>query len=583
MFHEMKSNQGNITITVVGILFLTLIIAALVMSYASNQNLWELVTENRTDALYYANEGYSQALFEMNKNSTFYSDSGSGYTMVADDTSRQVWRKSAAAGDNYSVEIEIPKSGGVLSKDLSIIRVTAWTPEKADVKRTVEAELQKRNILDYATLLRNMSSNAVYGSDEAVFGPAHSNGDFYCQNGARFWGLVTMAGKLYVQNKETAVPIAPGASNTFQEGAKQIGTIEWPRDNSSLKTWAQMPGGAYYSGRTCIYLDDAAYRVRSWDGQNSNWIYNGVPYSVVTVGSQQYYRRLDTLQDYSSWSLFRDSCPAALPLPASGIIYVDGAEPSYYGTSPNYTWHPEDYTSKFNPGLGNVFISGRLRGKLTVAAAGDIFISSCDPTNWENNAWGARTTDGRYDGLSYADSTATVYYGKNEPYKSKILPPAFLDPSEINTNNPLQSVVVPGGDILGLCANYCVKLHQFNWPRQPEWGSGGRDCWGTNGDRRNVVGLGNNDHMQVCSAIFAILGTYGVEDYTDSGSSQRRRNTFGSIAMNVTTATYSGGNGYRESNCYDPRLNNESPPHFLVPECVGWAEISWREVNGEVE
>lgn len=576
---RLEDNRGNITVTVVGILLLTLIVAALVLSYASNQNLWELVTQNRTDALYYANDGYNQILFELNKNSSFYSEAGSGYTKVTDDTSQQVWRKSAAAGGNYSVEIVIPRISGTLSEDLTTIRVTAWTPDRPDVKRTIEADLQRRNILDYAALIRNMPSGLMYGQGEAVFGPTHSNGDFRCDQGARFWGLVTMVGNLYVQNKLTTVPIAAG-NNTFQKGAMRIPEITWPRDNTSLKTWAQMPGGAYYSGRTCIYLNDATYKVRSWDSAHSNWVYNGIAYTIVTVGAQKYYHRLDNSQNYSTWSAFEATCPA-LSLPTSGIIYVDGGQPTYYGSSPNYDWQPNDYTSKFDPALGNVFISGHLRGNLTVAAAGDIFITASDPTNWENGAWNARTSDGRYDGLTYADTTFKVSSKNNAAF---YLPPDYLDPSQINDAHPLEDIEVLGGnDILGICANYCVKLNQYNWPRQPEWDASGGNCWGNNTSGRiDVVGLGNNDHMYVCAAIFAIKGTYGVERYNDNGSSQRRRITVGSFAMNAITATYTGGNGYRESNLYDPRLDDQSPSHFLVPQCVGWGETSWREVNTDV-
>ena len=73
------------------------------------------------------------------------------------------------------------------------------------------------------------------------------------------------------------------------------------------------------------------------------------------------------------------------PLPPNGVIYVDSINNSI---------------DKFRLDTGNVFISGELDGRLTIAAKNNIYITGYDPTKWEHPE--QLTDKDRTKGIVYA-------------------------------------------------------------------------------------------------------------------------------------------------------------------------------------
>lgn len=103
--------------------------------------------------------------------------------------------------------------------------------------------------------------------------------------------------------------------------------------NSDLEYRAKN-GGYFYEGRTSIRL-------------NSN--------GTITVRNEK---------ENSGNSVNRN-------LPPNGVIYIKGTT--------------VDEDNKFSINSGNAFVSGTLKGKLTIASSNDIYITGYDPTVYDTN------------------------------------------------------------------------------------------------------------------------------------------------------------------------------------------------------
>jgi len=367
----------------------------------------------------------------------------------------------------YEIHITAPTT----AEPVVTIRSTGWTKSTPDITKTVEVKVHKRQFVQNI-FCTNDEGDAWWVQGDEVHGPLHTNGQLHIDgtSGRGSTGPIFDDAVTYAG----ATPELRQGTESFPDGyPKKANPLVFPATNSSLKTLAQN-GGIYREGRTCIYLNGNSLTIRNKKG------------------------------------------PAeTLSLPDNGVIYVDG------GTGDN-KWN--------NLTQGDVFISGQLNGRLTIAAANNIYIADRNTTqNWANSG----TSN---SGLTYADNSAN------------------------------------SDDMLGLIAGRYVYILHRGWP-----GFGSYN-YSTNQTNTDVA----PSNITIKAAIFALNGSFSFEDYdnglkgiiTLSGSiTQKVRGAVGTFDQ------WSGNSvsGYEKNYYHDERMLYDMPPHFLEPMNSGWEIRSWQE------
>lgn len=325
-----KSRKGFALPTVIVIIAILLIICTSVLYVVSNQTLAVSRNKAMEDALHIAEAGYYKYLWYLNDDSAFYKLAGPTYGEFSPiefySASDPLWTGYPKKYDvveyingadtiGYFQIFVVPPSSAA---PVLTVKSTGWTADNADVRRTIEVQIHKRqftNYVDFSGDMKDASGASVYwGDGEQARGPVFTNGTLRTMGKPVFYDTVT-----YVEGWEKR----SGTPDFKKPGQPKKGTaLAFPSSNSSIVQWADTAKGGYtYTGRTCILLNGSQLKI-----SNAN-----------TAGDSGV---VDT--------------PAARPLPSSGVIYVDGA----------------------------LFISGELDGRLTVAASGSIYICGKDPTNY---------------------------------------------------------------------------------------------------------------------------------------------------------------------------------------------------------
>ena len=350
------------------------------------------------------------------------------------------------------------------------IKSTGWLNADESVKTAVEVGVHKRGFTQYVHLSDSMG-NLFWADGEQIYGPVHTNGDLRTMGTPTFHDRVTYTNSIKPNG-------GVDKANYLKGKPEKVARLTFPTINEQLTDWADPTRGGYtFSGRTCIYLNGSTIKVR-----NPN----------ESHGETQ-----------------------TLSIPDSGVIYVQGSKGGKWGLN-----------------TGNVFISGRLDGRLTIIAAQDIYITGSDPTDYANPC-NPNSTGYTNAGIFYADTN-------------------------ISGDDNLSD------DMLGLIARGNVRILHFGWPSK------------TGSDYSKDVAPGNG--ITIYAAIFALDGSYGFENY-DMGSDKGYIYFHGSLAERSCYATTSGNKGYRESNTHDPRLLYDTPPHFLEPLNSGWEIVTWKKVS----
>lgn len=374
-----------------------------------------------------------------------------------------------------------------------VLRATGWTSQagKKSDPRTVDVVLKKRTFTEYGYFTHD-NDNLWWMFDESCYGPYHTNGDLSILGTIllpfkpHFYGAVTYGKKLKIV----------WGKPVFHEGVSKVSPIPMPLSNNDLKNWAQEQGGYYYEGRTCILLkEDGTICVRKNDG---------------------------TIENRN--------------LPPNGVIYVNGDTVSY--------------KDRFARNSGNVFVSGTLKGCLTIAASNDIYITGYDPTKWIpkgkllgityfNNK--INTKANRTGGITYASTSFTA----------------------IKEGRTTVGYSAEGDDMLGLVANNNIWLVTYGWFKE-------------GGGSYSLVNAYPSS-MTVHGALFAVNGRFGHGDGFDF-------NIFaGTLTIRGALIQKNGGKvggiftGYDKDYAHDKRMIYEAPPHFPAPEESGWEITDWTE------
>ncbi len=522
---KLLNNEKGLAMPLVVITFVVVTLLGLT-SYFMMQVQTESVQryKDSEDGLYYAEAGYNKYLWHLNDNKDFYKDGHNERdelellsNALVDVNGEDMWvYKPVSFQDGfYQLRIRPPDT----AKPFVTVLATGWPAANPSSKRTIEVQLTKREFVQ--NIYVSNQEKTVGGSEvwwitgDVVDGPLHTNGTLNIDGDPIFNGPVTFTGGLNV---------ASGSNPVYKSGDPvQVDPLIFPATNLSLKIWAQSPGGHYYEGRTCIYLDGSNYYYR------------------VKNGSKQ----------------------GPIPLPPNGVIFVDGAG-----------------TSKWGLDTGNVFISGTLDGQLTVAAANDVYITTGNPTVWDDPGNNPPTSGG----ITYANTNFT---GNN-----------ITD------------------DMLGLIAGRYIRILHHGWPsmNNDSWSSGIEEFM------MRITSSGSNYYfimdrvinrdvapmnITIHGALFAVDGTFEFEDNSGAtrgdyigdftfqgigrwsvyqGSRKGTINLVGSIAQNnrgavgrFHSATMYQLSGYTKNYQHDPRMLYDTPPKFIEPENSGWYVKSWIE------
>lgn len=611
------NNQRGAVLTIVLIVMILMIILSAAAYHISQSNT-QIVTRAATNekALYAAEQGYNKVLWRLNneKNSFLKNEDSSPEEITYDGNPYNLYKLSD--GPNYRLNVLVPlvdipgQADRVEDNNRRIIRSTGWEEDYPEQLRSIEVEVYKKTFAQYA--MANNSEKTKGGTtlywltDDSIYGPLHTNDTLYVSGTPVFYGPVTYVKGISITPQENMYNPA-----IFRKGNSPASeSLGFSSSLNELKAFARIDGH-YYNGRTCIQLlEDGGYNVRYYDQSTGRWYYNGVEYRFVETTDGKPSRGISTLPwnntnwqiaeleneaansssatmyqkisrnsngaitettNYSSFKKLADSV-ASLPLPNNGVIYVDGntGEGNSEGILGGYT----QAVTKYDRALANVFVSGKLNGRLTIAAANKIFIAGHNACDWKKPSFSS----------SWYDTTPGVTYA-NTSFKQVIVDDEWSH-TEIEGSS--------GEDMLGLTAANNVTVMHYNWPSQYN----NYNCYGTVTDLSDYDNYSwsflnltyipidkSPDNVNIHAAIYAQADSFGYEaanlgiDITGKGNC----NMVGSVAQAYRGMQFSVGRGYKKNYSHDPRLLYDAPPHFPDPANSGWQSSRWDEIYNHID
>ena len=509
----LRNQQGIVLPLVLVLIVVVTILGFAAISIADNQTLMVSRHQQGEQALHYAEAGIHHYLSELNKDLTFYKDAKDEYLLD---------NPAISFKDGfYDLQVKDP------SPETPYVTVisTGWV-KNSNIKRTIEVHLHKKDFLNNL-ITANVGSDKFwytrrFARGDVVNGPLHVNGDLIIDGyhgegttGPIFEGPVTYSGNLQyigatgqIFNMIDFLDWFSDLNNTteFRDGPpEKVALVNLPASYEDLEDVAQH----VYTGRTCIYINGSTLKIRN---QNNS---------------------IETL---------------TLPNNDNGlVIYVKG------GTGNN----------KWGLNTANVYVSGQLDGRLTIAAENDIYITATNPTIWDVLPSISTSSD---DGITYG----ITYAGLSSD------PPSDKTALETDLKNC--------EDLLGLIANRNVRILHYNWP------SGNSPFYWKNGDSHIDVAPYN---INIHAVIYAVTGSFEYEEHLDAPP-KGNINLVGSVTQYKTGPVMGFGpnfwdspnfdllnerlSGYGRNYWHDPRLMYDMPPSFLDPTISGWEMVEWQEV-----
>lgn len=475
-----KNQHGSALPMVLIVMVLMVILSAAAYQVSQGNTGIIAMASSSEKALYAAEQGYNRTLWRLNNEKT-------NFLVIEDASPDQIQyggkdynRYELTAGPNYRVHVLVPliDIGGSTDEDnyRRIIRSTGWDSRYPERLRSIEVGVYKKTFTQFCMANdseRDRAGNPLYWiSGEVVYGPLHTNDTLYVKDTPVFHGPVTYVNGINIT--PTGNMFNPAI---FRKGHSQVPeTLSFNSSLSNLKAHAIIDGH-YYNGRTCIrLLENGGYNVRYYDQSTGRWYYNGIEYRFVPTTSrpltnnkwydseigneaannsnavmfQRVFRNNDGIetgtQNFPSFAAFTATVNS-LDLPKNGVIYVDG-------NTGGGSIGDSGAVSKFGINLGNVFVSGKLDGLLTIAAANNIFITAHDPCDWRRPGWSSSWSwSGWWDntlpgpGITYSNT------GFNQ-----VLEAGEWSHTEVTGSS--------GEDMLGLVATNNVTVMHYNWLSQ---------------------------------------------------------------------------------------------------------------------
>lgn len=500
-------------------------------------------------ALAAAEAGIDDYVFRLNENSNYYQFSATN--IPADGNAAfDGWQPVAGPTNQSSYHYSVDTSQ--LSTQGSILITSTGRSGVKEVERTVQSTLRRRSFIDYLyftdfetidpATYPNSSSSATAawaqtncsqhwadgrpeGSNQCVpinfisadtlNGPVHTNDALMICGTPRFNGKTTSSWNNNPRWRGNGGCSGNGPIVANAGDPAYATPLTMPPSNAALKAEVVAgAGGCLYTGPTRITLNSSGtMTVNSPLSQQTN---SGCPTNGLGA------------------------------LPTNGVIYVQSVPSS--PSDPNYTSgcpynagnstgvrygglggqprrsHPLGYpvandTTTYGCRDGDVFLSGTLKGQLTIASENNI------------NAVADVTYDG---GLS-------------------------------------------GTDLLGLIANNYVQIYHPVSCTSRGTGSGCNITTPT-----TPVGGASVGNARIDGAILSLAHSFRVQSWS-AGAPLGTLTINGAIAQRYRGAvgTNSGGtvaSGYAKAYTYDNRLKYLSPPKFLDPIAAAWGANTWAEI-----
>lgn len=421
------------------------------------------------------------------------------------------------------------------------IKSTGWNKDEPDQKRTIIAKVRKKQFVHHVYVSENDGDDIWWTTGDESHGPYHTNKNLRIQKSPIFYDTLTYS-------KDIVNRADSKGKNVFLGGLpEKVDELKFPKSNQSLKQWAEKDN-MVFTGRTCIYLDGDYIKIREGNAKEED--IRRIPMSNIK----------------------------------NKVIYVEN----------DVGWQD----TKFDLKTGNVFVSGELKGRLTIAAANNIYITATDPTNWydeedknhKNPPTNYPNELGKRYGITYR---GTEFWGNKSNGSMSVW----------DRDKKIWTRYAEGKDMLGLVANNDIMILHYGWPRymdggestynKPYWNyiwksktrTFGRVSW----DKVNYEYDVAPKNIFIHSHLFAINGGFGFESFK-TGSAKQDIVLWGNITQNtrkgVGTFNQNTGNtttGYKKKYAHDPRMFYDYPPHILEPTNVGWEVHDWKETNEHIE
>lgn len=534
-------NEKGIVLPIVVIIFsIMLILGFSLLNTTNSETKINKRDELSKKALEYAEAGYNAYLWHLNDDVNFYSiDKESD---LLDEEAKKILKGKVIEFEDGYYQVKVKKPS---DKDRYVTIIsTGWTEQEPEIKRIVVAKIRKKQFVHNVYVSDSDGDEIWWTKGDECHGPYHTNGTLRVKKSPQFFDTVTYSGGIDDQY------IDVNKSSVYKAGEPQkVRKLKYPESNSKLEKWAQRDG-MVFEGRTCIYLS----------------VENGRGKVKIKNGYDDQGQTFDIENDIKH-----------------GVVYVKGKVRN-------------GLLSKFNFDAGNVFISGTLKGRLTIAAE-NIYITYDDPTKWEE------PSEKYLNGHGSPDSGGIEYYGTKFSNEMS----TWDSEKEIYTRYAMSNgkLGADGKDMLGLVANYNVFILHYGWPAPKEqvtWLGDDVYVWHNILRKRIWSGFYYYDmapkNITIHAAIFTVKkdeddntmkNGFGFEEYS-SGVKKGKITLWGNITQRerrpVGTFNLNSGNnvtGYKKRYAHDPRMFYDYPPHILEPVNVGWEVIEWKEINENEE
>jgi Tfp pilus assembly protein PilX len=327
MQKKFLNNRGDVIIFVMMLLAVLAVLGTSSLYLLGEQNKMVNRQDHSEDALYYAEAGYNEYLYQLNQDSKFYTTAASTALLSADQAYRDGY---------YRLQIILPTLSNPEVKIIS----TGWSAQSPSIRRTVKVSVFKRQFSQSVSLMGQMNSPnnggpVSWGDGEQIHGPFHTNGDLNTTGSPHFYDKVSYVGNYTKSGSGPIFDVAGQPEHTT--------ILAFPITNSQLALWGQTSyGGLTYTGSTCILLNGSTLKIR-----NGNTLYNSVPIPT----SQVIYVTGDL------W--ISGQLDGRLTIVANGNIYIVGKDPT------NFTYSSATVTGGITYADQNIPTSASWTGSMT--------------------------------------------------------------------------------------------------------------------------------------------------------------------------------------------------------------------------
>jgi len=565
------SGAALLVALLVGMVLIMIVVGAHRLSTTHSRE--QQVTATYEEAFQNAESGINWFIYKANDDETFVSRLVRGEI----DLDQMVEDELDGVVDNLEFDPQI--TGDVDYASVEIMVESTGVAENPvtgeNLERTIEYEIENRQFVNFVWLTN--AETAWFSCMHELRGPVHSNGRLRIRStgldDVTFHDTVTQSYDDDVNwgenvDDEECLSDDPDDGN-FRSGYPETGAdrVDYPPDNQELRDIAAEEG-LLYDGLTRINIDGNEIEVREGlDGDVDTESIDEDGMVIYVKGESNYHEEtcdgVEEGEQFDSIEEAKSEC-----FECGGVEVGVGWWPNYEektlycdvcGEKDNFLSTEEDCgcndgcdncfevcgrevecddcedAVKFDEDAADVYISGELDGRLTIAAERDIWISGYNTVE----DWSAEQTGG----VTYYGITSDT--GQDWDWRD----PRDQDAPE---------------SMLGLIANNNIQIFDGGW-----------FCDGIGSDSDSVI-----DDLHIHAALYAGDGALEYRSAGWGGIDGEDVYLRGSLAKDYRTAILSNGVGYGRDFRYDPRLFYEMPPDFLEPVESGWTKVRFRETTG---